>query len=167
MNMITRTICVAFGAVLLAGGSSPAISNANPASANQASTAQNDPMELVKQGRKLNSEGKQDEALALYNQALQLSPELFEAHLAAGMVLDLKGQYEEARRHLAKAIELAHPDVKAQALGAMAISYAFERNANEASKFERQAFDAQAAERARRSGMPIQSSPLRSPPAVP
>jgi len=140
MNLITRTFCHLFVALLASGASLIAQSSANQASPNQS-----DPMELVKQGRKLNSEGKQDEALALYLQALHLSPDLFDAHLAAGIALDLNGQYEEARRHLAKAIELARPEAKAQALKTMAISYAFERNAKESLKFERQVFDAQTA----------------------
>jgi tetratricopeptide (TPR) repeat protein len=114
-------------------------------SAAQSATQPADPMELVKQGRKLNSDGKQDEALALYRQALQMSPDLFDAHLAAGVALDLKGQYEEARQHLTKAIELARPEARAQALRTMAMSYAFERKAKEASKYERQVFDAQIA----------------------
>src|SRR5882762_8047565 len=52
------------------------------------------PAELVKQGDKLNSEGKQDEALALYSKALEQSPNLYEAHLDAGVALDLKGEYK-------------------------------------------------------------------------
>lgn len=104
-----------------------------------------DALGLVKQGQKLNSEGKQDEALALYQQALKLSPDLYEAHLAAGVALDLKGDYEEARHHLAKAIELASLETKAQALRAMAMSYAFEGNASEAGKYEQQVFDARMA----------------------
>lgn len=103
------------------------------------------PLDLVKQGQKLNGEGKQDEALALYQQALQASPNLYEAHLAAGVALDLKGEYQEARHHLDKAIELASPDNKAQALRTMAMSYAFEGNANEAGKYEQQVFDARMA----------------------
>jgi tetratricopeptide (TPR) repeat protein len=99
--------------------------------------------DLVKAGQKLNSEGNQDQALALYRQALQLSPNLFEAHLGTGVALDLKGDYEEARQHLGKAIELAPPEAKVQALRTMAISYAFESNASQAAKFEQQAFDAQ------------------------
>ena len=106
---------------------------------------QGDPLDLVKQGRKLNSEGKQDEALALYQRALQTSPELYEAHLEAGIALDLKGDYADARRHLAKAIELAKPETKAQALRSMAMSYAFEHKAKEAVKFEKQVFDDQLA----------------------
>lgn len=53
-------------------------------------------LDLVKQGQKLNGEGKQDDALALYNQALALSPNLYEAHLASGIALDLKADYAEA-----------------------------------------------------------------------
>ncbi len=99
-------------------------------------------LDLVKQGQKLNGEGKQDEALALYSQALEMSPNLYEAHLASGIALDLKGNYTEARQHLAKAVELASADAKPQALRAMAVSYAFEANANEAAKFEQQVIDA-------------------------
>ncbi len=105
----------------------------------------NDPLELVKQGRKLNNEGKQDEALALYRQALQKSPDLYEAHSAAGIALDLKGQYAEARKELARAIELAPPESKVQALRTIAISYAFERKPDESAKYEQQAFDSQMA----------------------
>ncbi|MBV8206807.1 MAG: tetratricopeptide repeat protein [Acidobacteria bacterium] len=104
-----------------------------------------DPMELVKQARKANSEGKQDEAIALYRRAEQISPELFEAHLGAGAALDLKAQYDEARRELAKAIELAPPEAKVQALKTMAISYAFTRQPNDSAKYEQQAFDPQLA----------------------
>jgi tetratricopeptide (TPR) repeat protein len=102
-------------------------------------------LDLVKQGIKLNGEGKQDEALALYGQALDVSPSLYEAHLESGIALDLKGNYSEARQHLAKAIEFAPTDKKQQALRAMAFSYAFEANAAEAAKFEQQVFDARMA----------------------
>lgn len=97
--------------------------------------------DLVKQGMKLNSEGKQDEALALYNQALQLSPDSYQAHLAAGMALDLKGDYQQARQHLSKAIEQAPADAKERAWRTMAISYAFQCNVPEANNYEQQAFD--------------------------
>ena len=105
-------------------------------------TSAPDPADLVKQGQKLNNEGKQDEALALYRRALELSPKLYEAHLAAGIALDLKGSYAEARAHFTEAIALAPAENKQQALRAMAMSYAFEGNAAEAAKFEQQVFDA-------------------------
>jgi tetratricopeptide (TPR) repeat protein len=99
-------------------------------------------LDLVKQGEKLNSEGKQDEALALYQKALAMSPDLYEAHLAAGIALDLKANLVEARQHFVKAIEVAPADSKQQAQRAMAMSYAFGGNADEAAKFEKQVIDA-------------------------
>lgn len=101
--------------------------------------------DLVKQGEKLNAEGKLDDALDLYNKALQLSPDLYEAHLDAGITLDLKGDYRAARQHFTKAIEIASPESKQQSLRAMAMSYAFEGKAGEAAKFEQQVFDARIA----------------------
>jgi len=98
--------------------------------------------DLLKQGQKLNSEGKQDEALALYRQALEMSSNLYEAYLDSGIALDLKGNYTEARQQLAKAIEVAPAESKQQALRAMAVSYALEGNAAGAAKFEQQVFDA-------------------------
>src|SRR5262249_21894182 len=96
---------------------------------------------LIKQGQKLNSEGKQDEALKLYQQALQKSPNSYQAHLESGIALDLKGDYSAAREHLKKAIDGASPDQKNRALRVMAFSYAFESNSREAEKYEKQAFD--------------------------
>jgi Flp pilus assembly protein TadD len=92
--------------------------------------------DLIKQARKLNNEGKQDQALAIFNKLLQADPNMYEAHLGAGIVLDLQGKYDEARRHLAKAIEVAPPESKPQAMRNMAFSYAFESKAGEAAKYE-------------------------------
>ena len=123
--------------------SSPPQSSAAP----QPSSKDSEALELVKQGQKLNSVGRQDEALALYDRALQLSPDLYQAQLAAGMALDLEGKYQQARVHLAKAIMAANREQKIQALRTMAVSYAFTKDAGEAAKFEQQAFDAQYAEK--------------------
>lgn len=97
---------------------------------------------LVKQGQKLNSEGRQDEALKLYQQALEKNPNLYEAQLEFGIALDLKGEYGPAREHLTKAIETAPPDQKNRALRVMAFSYAFEGNVAEVERYEKQVFDA-------------------------
>src|SRR5208283_4677318 len=105
------------------------------------------PEDLVQQGQKLSREGKQDEALALYNRALDRSPELYGAHLAAGMALDLKGEYAEAREHFSKAIEEASSDSKMQAQRALAISYAFEGDAYKASEPELEVFNARLAKK--------------------
>ena len=98
---------------------------------------------LVKQAQQLNNEGKQDEALASYRKALEISPNDADAHLGMGAVLDLKGDYAEARRHLAKAIEIASTaDARERAWRTMAFSYVFECNMGEAAKLEQQVFDA-------------------------
>jgi len=117
--------------------------------AGQYATAQTSPpdevQKLLKQGQKLNSEGKQDEALKLYKQVLEKDPNSYEAHMESGISLDLKGEYSEAREHLKKAIDAAPPDQKNRALRVMAFSYAFESNATQAETYEKQVFAALAA----------------------
>jgi tetratricopeptide (TPR) repeat protein len=103
------------------------------------------PEGLVQQGEKLSHEGKQDEALALYNRALDKSPDFFQAHFLAGVALDLKGDYAAAHEHFNKAVELATPDARQQALRALAISYTFEGDAYKASDPELQVFNARMA----------------------
>jgi tetratricopeptide (TPR) repeat protein len=99
------------------------------------------PEEFVQQGQLLSRAGKQDEALVLYQKALDKAPNLFIAQLATGQALDLKGDYAQAREHLAKAIDVAGSDTKVQALRTMAVSYAFEGNAKKAEKYEKQVID--------------------------
>jgi len=96
---------------------------------------------LVQKGRRLVADGEFADALALYTQALAAQPGLADAHLAAGIVLDLMGRYTEARRHLAKAIEQAPPELKANTLNAMATSYAFERRTADAAAFFQKVYD--------------------------
>jgi len=136
MRIILRTIC---STLLLA------ISSAAQQTAPTPAPAPGSPADLVEQGEKLSRAGKQDDALALYRQALEESPDLYQAHLAAGMALDLKGDYTEAREHFTKAIAVAPEDSKAQALRSMAFSYAFEGNASKAAQFETQVFEARQA----------------------
>jgi tetratricopeptide (TPR) repeat protein len=126
--MLRTTLAIFILATLACAQQSP------PASAGS-------PTDLVKQGEKLNSEGKQDQALALYKKALKADPALYEAHLDSGIALDLKGNYAEAREHFAQALSLALADSKQQILRATAMSYAFEGKADEAAKFEQQVFD--------------------------
>jgi tetratricopeptide (TPR) repeat protein len=103
------------------------------------------PADLVKQGQTLSRDGKQDQALALYRKALDQLPDLYEAHLASGVALDLKGDYGKAQEHLSKAIEVAPADSRAQALRSMAVSHAFEGDASKASEYELQVFNARLA----------------------
>src|SRR5437867_1246905 len=98
--------------------------------------------EFVKQGQQLMREGKPEEALALYRQTLQTSPNSVPANVAAGSVLDLMGKGEEGRKYFAKAIEVADtPERKAAAQRAMAMSYAFEGNCDKTIEYEQQVFD--------------------------
>jgi len=92
--------------------------------------------DLVQRGQKLSREGKQDEALALYNQALDKAPDSYEAHLQSGVALDLKGEYAKAQEHFTKAITAANEESKPQALRAMAFSYTFAGDAYKAADFE-------------------------------
>ena len=108
-----------------------------------AQEAPGDPLAIVQQARRLNGEGKHDEAIALYREALMRSPDLYDAHYGLGIALDLKGTYREARQSFVKAIQLAPDESKEQALGAMAVSYAFSGDVREASSFYRQVFDRQ------------------------
>jgi tetratricopeptide (TPR) repeat protein len=142
MRSIYRFLPRVFAVLALFASSLPA-----QTAAPQSPSKTSDALELVKQGQKLNSEGKQDEALALYTRALQESPDLYQAQLAAGMALDLEGKYEAARTHLAKAVAAATPEQKVQALRTMAVSYAFACDTDHAAKYEQQAFDSQYAEK--------------------
>ena len=89
--------------------------------------AQQQQPEFVKQGQQLMREGKPEEALALYRQTLQTSPDSVPANIAAGSVLDTMGKGEEARNYFAKAIDVADtPEHKAGARRVMAMSIGHE-----------------------------------------
>ncbi len=100
-----------------------------------------DPSTLVQQGRRLNAAGRQADALVLYDRALKMNPDLFEAHLASGIALDLLARYDEARTHLSRAIQLAPEDGKRPALMAMAVSWVFQKRTVDAAKAYEQVFD--------------------------
>src|SRR5712692_6520425 len=98
--------------------------------------------EFVRQGQALMREGKLQDALVLYRQVLQATPDSAPANNAAGVTLDLMGQGVEARKYFAKAIEVAPtPQSKAAAQRAMAMSYAFEGDCKKAGEYEQQVFN--------------------------
>jgi len=98
--------------------------------------------EFIKQGQQLMREGKLDDALALYRRTLQTSPDSLPANIAAGSVLDLLGQGEEARQYFGKAVQVADtPENKAMAQRAMAMSYAFEGNCKKTIQREQLVFN--------------------------
>jgi tetratricopeptide (TPR) repeat protein len=117
-----------------------AVSFAQPPSA--AGALQGPGGELLAQGQQKLREGKHDEALALFREAAAKAPDSPAPHLQSGIVLDLEGQYGEARKELARAIELSKtPEEKARAQRSMAMSYAFERNCAGAAKYESPLYD--------------------------
>lgn len=95
---------------------------------------------LIKEAQQLVTDGKLPEALGVYRKAIEADPKLVDAHLGAGRTLDLTGQHADARRHFLTAIDLAGPTTKAQALTAMAVSYAFESKAADAATFYERVF---------------------------
>jgi tetratricopeptide (TPR) repeat protein len=95
----------------------------------------------ILQARKLSADGKQGLALALYESVLEKTPDSYDANLGAGMVLDLEGQYAKARKYLRKALAVAPAQSKAQALTAMAVSYAFTRDCKDSSRYEKEVYD--------------------------
>ena len=97
----------------------------------------------IKQAQQLNSEGKQDEALAILNPLLASDPQSYEANLTAGIVLDLKGDYDTAHKYLLQAVEFAPPDRRVQALRTTAVSYAFQCDLPQVARYEQLAYDAQ------------------------
>ena len=132
MHTTHRTLSHTLAALAIAGATLTA----------QAPATQDPAADLVKQGQQKMREGKLDEALASFRQALAASPDSYQANSQAGVVLDLMGQYAEARKYLAKAIEVTKTDQdKTRALRSMAVSYAFENNCQGATKYAGQAFD--------------------------
>ena len=125
-----------------------AASQAPAPAADKPSAQASDPRQLAAQARRLTTSGKIDEAVTLFNNALEADPELFDAHLGLGIALDLQGRYAPAREHLSRALALSPANTRGTALAAMAVSYGFEGNATEAAKYYEKQFDLQMAEQA-------------------
>ncbi len=93
--------------------------------------------EFVRQAQQQLRDGHPDQALAIYQKELAASPDSFPANTGAGVVLDLMGRYDEARKYFGKALDTAGtPEAKGQAERSMAMSYAFENNCQGAAKYE-------------------------------
>lgn len=104
--------------------------------------------EFIRQAQAMIREGKLDDALAVYNKELEKSPDSVAAHNAAGIVLDLMGRTEEARKHFAKTIELAaNPQARANAQRQMAMSYAFDNDCKNTIKYEQMVMEYWAGEK--------------------
>jgi len=108
----------------------------------QTPSSQQEQPEFIKQGQQLMRDGKLQDALALYRQTLQSSPDSLPANIAAGSVLDLIGRGEEARKYFQKAINTAdNSEHRSVGQRAIAMSYAFEANCKKTVEYEQQVFD--------------------------
>jgi tetratricopeptide (TPR) repeat protein len=145
MKRIVHTSLVFLLSVSAAVAAQARVQPAAPGQAQPGHSADSPAMQVVKQARELSSQGKQDEAIAAYQRALAMSPQLVEAEIGIGAALDLKGDYAQARQHFSKALDMAAPEAQPQVLRTMAVSYAFTREPNEAAKFEQRALDARLA----------------------
>lgn len=121
----------------------PAAIAQTPAPAKPAAAAAQgtDPLPLVAEGRKLIAAGKVDEGLAGIDRALAIDPKLFEAHLAKGIGLDIKADYAGARTHLEQALALASDDDNDPAITALAVSYVFAGDVENAARQYQKLFD--------------------------
>jgi len=98
--------------------------------------------EAVRQAQPLVREGKLDDALSIYRQALEATPDSVPILNATGALLDLMGRSPEAQGYFAKAIESAGaPAAKAQLNRSMAMSYAFAGNCPKAGEYEQKVYD--------------------------
>jgi tetratricopeptide (TPR) repeat protein len=98
--------------------------------------------EFVRQAQQLVRDGKLPDALARYEQELRTTPSSVPANTGAGVVLDLMGRSAEAKRRFTSAIDAAPtPSAKANALRALAMSYAFDSDCRNTVKYERFVFD--------------------------
>jgi tetratricopeptide (TPR) repeat protein len=113
----------------------------------QAPPADDAASRMIAEARKLDLDGKQSAAIALFRQALARQPDSFDAHYGLGRALDLTGAYDEARQHFARSIELAPESDKEQALRMMGIAWTFAGDAAQASRYFREVFDRRVKER--------------------
>lgn len=102
-----------------------------------------DPVAIVKEGQKLMQAGKIDAAEPLFRKAIALDGKLYEGHYALGRLLDLKGNYAEAREHFGLALATATEDQKLQIWMQTGVSWAFEGKPDEAATWLQRRFDAE------------------------
>jgi tetratricopeptide (TPR) repeat protein len=97
--------------------------------------------DLLLQARKLERDGQEEAAIAAYRSVIANNPNTFDAQYGLARTLDLAGQYDEAREHFAKAIDLAPDGAREQALRMMGIAWTFVGKVDEATRYFRQVYD--------------------------
>ena len=98
---------------------------------------------LINESQQLLRDGKADQALATARKAMASFPKSSGAHVQVGVLLDLAGQYAEARQHFKAAIDTSSgsPQDSSRAMRAMAMSYAFEGDCKNVATYESQVYD--------------------------
>ena len=97
---------------------------------------------LITESQQQLRDGHLDQSLATARKAMASFPKSSGAHVQVGVLLDLGGQYAEARQHFKAAIDTsASPQDSSRALRAMAISYGFESDCKGAATYESQVYD--------------------------
>lgn len=97
---------------------------------------------LISESQQLLRDGKADQALATARKAMASFPKSSGAHVQVGVLLDLAGQYAEARQHFKTAVDTsASPEDSSRALRATAMSYAFEGDCKNVATYESQVYD--------------------------
>ncbi|HET6316690.1 MAG TPA: tetratricopeptide repeat protein [Chloroflexota bacterium] len=97
---------------------------------------------LIKESQQQLHDGHLDQALATARKAMASYPKSSAVHEQVGVLLDLTGQYAEARQHFKTAIDTsASPQESSRALRSMAMSYGFEGDCKSAVTYESQLYD--------------------------
>jgi tetratricopeptide (TPR) repeat protein len=98
--------------------------------------------DVIARAKRLDAQGEQVAAIALYRQALAKAPKSFDAHYGLARALDLNGDYREARDHFSAAVEAAPDDgSRDQALRMLGVSWTFTGNVRAATPFFKRVFD--------------------------
>ena len=101
------------------------------------------PLALVNEARAASLQGQQDEAIALYREALMRAPGLYEAYYGLGIAFDLAERFAEARDAFIRAIQVAPDGSTEQALTGIAVSFVFSGDRRQAASFFQQVYDRQ------------------------
>jgi tetratricopeptide (TPR) repeat protein len=99
---------------------------------------------LFKEARAHDAAARHEDAIAVYRRLLVQDPDSFDGHYWMARALDLAGRYHEAREHFERAIDLSSDSNREQTLRMTAIAWTFVSNADQASRYYRQVFDARA-----------------------
>lgn len=98
--------------------------------------------DLLKEAQQKIRDGDLEGAKPLLEKAVAASPDARQPHQQLGILLDLMGQYDAARKHLEMAIDHAESDEgRISARRAMAMSYGFTDDCANAAKYETPNYD--------------------------